>query len=129
MVHGDTRTVADAGSGADTGADSGTESGTNWKEACDRLGQLVESLLAEHDRLQSDNRRLRASMAEARASRKGPGAGEELTQVRRQLEQERRQWKAQRQVIADRLEAILGKFQWLEAKQEAAAEAAAPADD
>jgi hypothetical protein len=118
MVHGETetRTVADAAPAV------------AWHDACDRLGHLIESLLTEHDRLMTENRRLRATAAESRASQKGRAGDGELAQVRRQLEQERRQWVEQRRVIADRLEAILGKFQWLEARQEAAAEAA-PAED
>jgi hypothetical protein len=81
-----------------------------WLTELGRLAQLVNSLLDECTRLGEENRRLR---------KKGGGDDAQSATLLAQLESERRSWELQRQAIADRIEVILGKFQWLETERAA----------
>jgi hypothetical protein len=88
-----------------------TDEGT-WSVELDRLGKVLEEMLEEFGRLAAENRRLRQGLEQA--SGRHPG-DPEMKRRLKELEKERRDWQKQRQAIADRIEVILGKFQWLEA--------------
>lgn len=87
-----------------------TDAPLRWTAELDRLARLLQELLSENARLDGENRELRA-IASAASGRRDT---RQLAAVRRQLADDRQRWERQRQLIADRIEVILGKFQWLE---------------
>ena len=84
-----------------------------WVSEVERLAALVDRLTAETLRLRTENKKLADSVRDLE-KRTTKGAD---TRVRT-LEAERQAWIRQRQTVADRIEVLLGKFQWLEQQQQ-----------
>ena len=85
-----------------------------WVSEIERLAGLVDELVRE-------NERLRAGSAEPRRkSARRLGASADTSERVRTLEAERKAWRQQRRAVAERIEVILGKFQWLEQQNQAA---------
>jgi regulator of replication initiation timing len=85
-----------------------------WVSEIERLAGLVDELVSENERLRAETMELRRELATR------PEAGTDASERVDTLLAERRAWQRQRQALADRVEVILGKFQWLEQQNTAA---------
>ncbi len=93
-----------------------SDSQTVFERELERLTEAVGGLIRANAKLQEENAAL-----EARLTKAAKRAPKKLEARVRALEEERRQWERQRTQVADKIENMLGKFQWLERERAAQA--------